>query len=111
VGYDIHITKAQDWFDSKSQPILEADWLSVVGRDPTLSISHTDELRMRDRQTGVVRVIHPVVWTGPDGEVIPLWFDEGRATTKNPSKAAIAKMKEIAARLGAHVVGDEGERY
>jgi hypothetical protein len=111
VGYDIHITKAQEWSDSTSQPIPEADWLSVVGQDPTLTIRQADELRMRDRKTGLVRVIHPVVWMGPDGEATPLWFDEGRATTKNPSKAAIAKMKEIAAKLGAHVVGDEGERY
>jgi hypothetical protein len=111
MGYDLHITRAPDWTESGQHPIAEADWLAAVRADTSLHIDTSDSLRMRDRATGQVRVIHPVVWTEPNGQTTPLWFDEGKATTKNPSKAAIAKMKQIAERLGARVVGDEGEEY
>jgi hypothetical protein len=66
---------------------------------------------MRDRATGQVRVIHPVVWTAPNGQALALWFDRGEVTTKNPSPEAIVKMKELAANLLARVIGDDGEEY
>jgi hypothetical protein len=66
---------------------------------------------MRDLETGQVRVIHPVLWTGPSGESTPLWFDEGEVTIKNPGPDVVAKLKQLAAQLGARVVGDGGEEY
>jgi hypothetical protein len=41
------------------------------------------------------------------------WFDwhRGAIVVKNPDTEILDKMKQIAAALGAFVVGDEGERY
>jgi hypothetical protein len=111
MGYDLHITRAPEWTESLKHPIAESDWLAVVHADASLRVDTSSELRMRDRMSGEVRVIHPVVWTTPGGKDTPLWFDEGEVTTKNPSPEAIAKMKELAARLQARVVGDDGEEY
>ena len=40
-----------------------------------------------------------------------LWFDEGEVTIKNPGPDVVAKLKQLAAQLGARVVGDGGEEY
>jgi hypothetical protein len=111
MGYDLHITRASDWTESLTHPIAESDWLAVVRADPSLCVDTSSEHRLRDMVTGQVRVIHPVVWTAPNGTATPLWFDGGGATTKNPPPEAIAKMKELAAKLRARVVGDDGEEY
>ena len=41
------------------------------------------------------------------------WFCHfsGRITVKNPDKAILAKMHQIASKLSAKVQGDEGEEY
>jgi hypothetical protein len=41
------------------------------------------------------------------------WFDyrRGRIVVKNPDPEILAKMKQIAGKLRAKVIGDEGEEY
>ncbi len=38
-------------------------------------------------------------------------YHHGEISVKNPSENAIKKMKELAVKFGAHVLGDEGEKY
>ncbi len=56
------------------------------------------------------------VWTAYsghnlDGNMAWFLFWRGRIVVKNPDKEIIAKMKEIAIKLRAHVMGDDGEEY
>ena len=37
------------------------------------------------------------------------YYSQGEISVKNPSKAAIKKMKSVASKLGAKVQGDDGE--
>jgi hypothetical protein len=99
MGYDVHITRAANWVESESNPIRFEEWLAVVASDPELK---------QDDLNGP----HDFLWVAKDGQVLsPLWWWRGRIYTKNPDRATIGKMLEIAARFGAIVQGDEDEVY
>jgi hypothetical protein len=55
---------------------------------------------------------HFALWAGKSSYPDP-WFDwgRGRVHTKNPDPPLIQKAIQIAERLGARVLGDDGERY
>jgi hypothetical protein len=116
MGYDVHITRADDWLNAEETPISLAEWQRCVDDDP--------DLRLDNRAVGTVggqpAVVYEndglAVWTAysghdPNGNMA--WFDyrEGRIVVKNPDDEILEKMKAIAARLGAKVLGDDGESY
>ena len=100
MGYNLHIHRADDWCKCDRHPITAAEWLAVVGADPELRI---------DGRSGPYFAVWPGPCRYPDGT----WFDwsEGRVFTKNPDRATLAKMLELAGKLGARVQGDHGEFY
>jgi hypothetical protein len=51
--------------------------------------------------------------THPEANTRGAWLDwrDGRIVVKNPDDVLIAKMRDIALKLGANVQGDYGERY
>lgn len=100
MGYDLHITRAGDWAESEQMPITADEWLAVVAADP--------ELRIDDRNGPYF-----AVWPGPCSYPEGGWFDwfEGRISTKNPDRAILGKMLQLAHTLRAVVQGDEGELY
>ncbi len=99
MGYDLHITRADSWAENEGQQISAEEWHALVELDP--------ELRF-DPDSGP----HFAVWNGgaDDREEWLDWCD-GNVTTKNPDKALLAKMLQIAHRLNARVQGDDGELY
>lgn len=99
MGYDVHITRADDWAESEGCEITVAAWHDVIAED--------GELRLADNLGP-----HVAIWDGHPGEG-EIWFDwrDGNITTKNPDEPLLGKMLEIAARLDATVQGDDGEVY
>jgi hypothetical protein len=97
VGYDVHIARAEEWFDSGETPITLEEWIAYAESD-------SDLRRNPDNGEGFydLRVGSDETWLD--------WFD-GELLTKNPTESVRAKMVQIAADLGANVQGDEGERY
>lgn len=113
MGYDVHITRAANWMDSKQHPILESEWIEIVHADPTLKI---DTLSYSDRRGvgGTIERLHPVIWlahTSSDLNHPCLWYESGEIFRKNPDTPTLKKMIEIARELSARVVGDEEEEY
>jgi hypothetical protein len=115
MGYDVHITRADDWFKSKYKPIMLEEWLSLVDQDTEMRFDGIAEAVVSG---GVLRVEGEglSVWTayskhGEGGNMA--WFDfaEGRVVVKNPDDEILAKMKQIAQVFNARVVGDDGETY
>jgi hypothetical protein len=100
MGYELHITRAEHWSDNEQHPITAEEWLAVVTSDPELHI---------DTQNGP----YFAVWSGPCSYPDGGWFEwfDGNISTKHPDRAILGKMLQIAARLGAHVQGDDGEMY
>lgn len=93
IGYDIHITRTEEWSDNGASQIARAEWLAVAEADPELT---------PDPENG------KAFYTCGDS-----WFDwfEGNVDTKNPDHAVLAKALELAGVLDARVQGDDGELY
>ena len=113
MGYDLHITRAEDWLDSKQHPILESEWLAVVHADPALEV---DTLSYSARRTaeGTTERHHPIAWIGhPDSALVRpnFWYEDGKISGKGPDDPTLKKMIEIARKLNARVMGDDAEEY
>lgn len=109
MGYNLYITRASSWLDSKDHPISPAEWQSIIDADATLVTNEADYYQ-RTGPDGEVKTLHPVEWTeSDDGNC--LWYDDGAIECKNPSSAWISKMVELARRLNARVLGEGDEEY
>ena len=102
MGYEVHITRADDWTLSQQHPILEKEWLEVVHSDPTLQVSEEDFLG-----DGTDQGHRAVVWLAHPGKP-QFWYGNGMVTKKHPDEPTLAKMVEIAQRLNARVIDDDG---
>jgi hypothetical protein len=98
MGYDLHITRAEDWAENEGHEITLNEWLRYVESDTAIQ---------RDPQNSPADFLF---LTHPKGPA-PLWWYRGEIYTKNPDKPTVQKMIEIAAKLGARVQGDDGEFY
>lgn len=116
MSYELHITRAKEWSDSESRPITLKEWLAVVEGDPDLRPCDVHEIPILDGPSikidlgegGVLWIGHP---DAPQG--IALWWSDGQIqmTNRLAEKRAVKKLKALAERLGARVVGDGGEEY
>jgi hypothetical protein len=100
MGWEFHITRADDWSESAEKPISAAEWLAVVAEDPELHI---------DEDNGP----YFAVWSGPCTYPDGGWFDwaDGFISTKNPDSAILGKMLRLAVKLRASVQDDEGDVF
>lgn len=100
MGYDLHITRKEFWADDGGPEILREEWVALVEADPSIQPD--------DKNPG------PHNYVFQYGEnACPLWWDsdQGEIYTKNPDPPVIEKLVQIAALLGAQVMGDDGEIY
>jgi hypothetical protein len=99
MGYEVHITRADDWTSNEDCAIEPSEWLDVIERDESLRLAGYNGPYF-------------ALWDG-DSDDREAWLDlvDGNITTKSPSEALLQKMLEIADRLDARVQGDDGELY
>jgi hypothetical protein len=98
-GYKVHITRAEHWAKNEGCEIPASEWHDLVKGDPELRLACANGP-------------HFAVWNTNAGQPGG-WLDwnNGNITTKTPDEQLLAKMIEIAERLGAKVQGDDGELY
>ena len=94
MGYDIRITRADDWSANTGAEISTEEWLKVVESDPELTA---------DPANGPFAARY--------GEAS--WFDwyEGNVFTTDPDHATVDKMVGLARLLSGAIQGDDGEFY
>jgi hypothetical protein len=96
MGYDIHITRARDWTESEKTPVALEEWLGAIRAASDLE----------------VRESRHAAWTAHPGRLdVPLLFDRGEISIKNPDEPTLARAIALAQALNARVVGDDGEVY
>jgi hypothetical protein len=100
VGYDLHITRAFMSFDSGRYPILGTEIDELVSTEADLVIPPDAPRRPE---------FCYLTWPA-DGDDW-LLFDAGRLRTTHPRPPLLRRMTELAARLDAWVIGDDGEVY
>ena len=99
MGYDLHITRADDWSRNEGHEISAEEWHDLVELDTELRFA---------RYNGP----HFAIWNAhPDGAEVWLDWHDGNVTAKNPDEALLGKLLEIARKLNAKVQGDDGETY
>lgn len=100
MGYDLHITRRDDWSDEGALGEITIDeWLAYVASRRGWRINHVNGPAFAE-------------FTLEQGAE-PDWlnWERGNIKTKNPSKALIAEMIRIANHFNAKVQGDDGETY
>lgn len=116
MGYDVHITRAEEWVDSEEFPITIEEWVEYVRLDPEMRLDNVATAFQDGEPLVSYQNDGLAVWTAysqndVDGNLA--WFDygAGEIVVKNPDDEIIEKMKQIAAALNAKVLGDDGESY
>lgn len=110
MGYDIHITRAAHWFESMNKPIHINEWKRITQEDPSLLMNGIAEVTLPNGSVMQYGNEGLTTWLNEEDEVY-LDYRDGRIVVKNPDEEVITKMKEIAEKLEARVIGDEGEEY
>jgi len=109
MSYELFITKADYSWEIEDSPIQEAEWLEVANKCAELKISMND-CYSRKGDDGQIENYHPWLITSlPDNP--PLWFIDGAINTTNPDIKTIKFMVNLAKRLDAKVIGEDGETY
>ena len=111
MGYDVHITRTEDWLESESAPITLEEWLGYIERDAEMALVR------RAEAPGVTYESEGLaIWMGysknQEGGT-QAWFDfrKGRVVVKNPDRELLRKMHAVASAFNARVQGAEGELY
>lgn len=115
MGYDLHITRRENWFDDDTEISIE-EWLTVVHNDPELRLDGFAEAETPTGEKIRIEDEGLCVWTaysrhGVNGNMAWLWHSRGNVMAKNPDVEIRQKMWCIADKLGARIQGDEGEWY
>lgn len=99
MGYDVHITRAEEWSANEGREITADEWLEFIQSDPELiPVPENGE--------------YFVVWRGAT-KYPETWFSwsDGNITTKHPDSATLRKMLQMARAFEAKIQGDDGEVY
>ncbi|HEX7134294.1 MAG TPA: hypothetical protein VF228_17090 [Iamia sp.] len=101
MGYDLHITRTDDWTQSADDPITLDEWLALA----SASVHVEEDGRVTG---GDVTPFHLVA--DPDGPNL-YWYEDGRVVVRGVETSSFPHLVDLAAELGAKVVGDDGEHY
>jgi hypothetical protein len=117
MGYELHITRQENWFDEdNSRRIPFEEWTQILADDKEMRLDGVAEVTTSNGDTIRVESEGLSLWTRYSGNGVNgnyAWFDYsgGCIVCKNPDDEIIDKMLDIAERLNAKVQGDEGEVY
>jgi hypothetical protein len=117
MGYDVHITRRLNWFDTHGPSIRLEEWLALIASHSDMRLDGYAEAKLPG---GMLRMEASglAVWTAyskhlSDGNMV--WFyyaaHNGSITVKNPDTEILCEMYKIAIGLRAKVQGDELEWY
>ena len=116
MGYEVRITRKQDWSDQEGPEIPLTEWIAVVAADPEMRLDGFADASVGGGAILRIESDGLSVWTAysrhrENGPMV--WFDfrQGNVVVKNPDTEVLRKMWSLAEALSAKVQGDEGEVY
>lgn len=114
MGYDLHITRKEDWYDEEpNNDISLEEWLAYIhSAGSELELSDASWVKVPGSETESQVVPGFCKWTAHPSDERP-YFDyfRGSISTKNPDDPTTRKMLSMASQLNAKVQGDDGEVY
>ena len=102
-GYDLYITRATDWTQSKKTPVTVEEWVRYVKSDSAFRLVQPQDPKDQPKDA---------IWTDPKNkQECYFYYSDGEISVKDPDERIIAEMKKVALKLKAKVVVDDGEEY
>jgi len=116
MGYDVHITRKEDWSGDDGPEISREEWLGFVGNDKSMRLERDTVVENDQGEAFSVQDETLAVWTEwanrEEGKSEAwMWHSHGNVMAKNPDRAMLQKMFLIADTMGGKLQGDEGEVY
>lgn len=116
MGYDVHITRKDDWSDTQGETISREEWLDYVESDKSLGLKGQAVVSNQQGQEFSIQDETLTVWRDwpnrVDGKTEALmWHSAGNVMATNADDAMLQKMFLIADALGGKLQGDDGEIY
>lgn len=117
MGYDVHITRKENWFDEdETHNITIEEWKEIVANDPEMRLDNFAEATTTNGDNLRIENEGLSVWMKYSGDGLDgnhAWFEyaQGNIDVKNPDREIIIKMLGLAEKLNAKVQGDDGEIY
>jgi len=106
MGYDLHIVRTEDWTEATNAPITKQDVEALIAADSELAWSTTDYVDMKD-ESGVSTRYYMIAWRRKPC----FWWYRDQIQCSDADDAHVAKLVQMAHKLNAQVVGDDGETY
>jgi hypothetical protein len=95
MGYELHIVRVKNGGDGETIAIESDEWLALVEQDSEMRVVEGNHAE----------------WLAHPDEIVSFDLLAGMISYKHPDDPTLAKMIQIAKRLGAQVRGDENEIY
>lgn len=116
MGYEVYITKKENWFDEDGPAISIDEWTKFVASDPEMRLDGYAEAAVGEGKVLRIEGDGLSVWTAysgheKDGNMAWFYYWDGNVSVKNPDLEILQKMASIAKNLSAKVQGEEGEWY
>lgn len=108
MGYQLHITRADDWTESNQEEIKKDEWDEYVKED--VELTKTDAVSLTTPFGTLSMEGDFAIWNGSKNQVI-FEYNYGKVSVNNPDEETIQKIREIAKRINSRVVGAEYEEY
>ncbi|MBI2082692.1 MAG: hypothetical protein HYT76_03900 [Deltaproteobacteria bacterium] len=111
MGFDVHITRKDDWFD-KTNNISLQEWVEYLEKDPEMQLIDQDKKLPAALFKGDGRatwIAHPN--SSNSDEPVIFKYLSGNITVFKPDQEILKKMFRIAEALKAKVQGNECEIY
>jgi hypothetical protein len=88
------------------------EWTEFIKTDKEFRLVEAAEAKNSQGEVIKLKAKGMAVWTDPkDKSECYFYYQGGEISVKNPEDRIIAKMKTVAEKLKARVIGDEGEEY
>jgi len=115
MGYDVHITRKNDWLDDDGEEISISEWKNYISSDPEMRLDGYAEAitpngTLRVESEGMAVWLN---WSKHEKDGGMAWMDHsgGNVISTNPDDEVLKKMFEISLILNAKVQGEECEVY
>jgi hypothetical protein len=105
MGYELHITRAEDWLDSEENPIAREEWLSFARERNDLVEAGWIDHGSAGRE--------PVFeWVDEKGKKASLFWSESAVTISGAhGEVSLQGLVLLAVQLEGRLFGDDGEEY
>lgn len=116
MGYDLYITRKEDWSDVDGQDITFDDWIAYVTSDKSLRIDAARAAAADPRVASGAKEPSHVAWVDwPDREAGQreawIWLERGNLVAADADLPFRQKLFLIAVAMNARLMGEDGEVY